>query len=159
MSSCLTLRQSRSMNRLSIHRPRPSILTSTPTDSTASRNASLVNWLPWSVLEINGWRPLTKAPVQARMQNSLSRLLDNSHDFHSHQLQQSLHPFAIHQSALSLQQGREASAAIHRVFQMQLVQPSHQGEVFLAFRHRLVIEAAARNAHQLALPLQAQFGA
>src|ERR1039458_9263217 len=45
MSSCLTLRQSRSMNRLSIHRPRPSMLTSTPADSTASRYASLVNWL------------------------------------------------------------------------------------------------------------------
>jgi len=34
------------LNRLSIHRPRPSMLTSTPTDSTASRYASLVNWHP-----------------------------------------------------------------------------------------------------------------
>jgi hypothetical protein len=33
------------------------MLTSTPTDSTASRYASLVNWLPWSVFEINGCRP------------------------------------------------------------------------------------------------------
>src|SRR2546427_5333124 len=78
MSSCLTLRHNRSMNRLSIHRPRPSMLTSTPTDSTASRYASLVNWLPWSVLEISGCLPLASAAAQARIQNSLSRLLDNS---------------------------------------------------------------------------------
>jgi hypothetical protein len=30
------------------------MLTSTPTDSTASSHASLVNWQPWSELLING---------------------------------------------------------------------------------------------------------
>src|SRR5213596_2397454 len=45
------------------------------------------------------------------------------------------------------------------MFQMQLVQPPHQGEVLRTLGHRFVIESAARNADQLALPLQAQFGA
>ena len=54
------------------------MLTSTPTDSTASSHAALVNWQPWSELLINGCRPAASAPVQARMQNSLSRLFESS---------------------------------------------------------------------------------
>ena len=41
-----TLRHSRSMYRLSRHRPRPSMLTSVPGDSTASMKPGLVNWEP-----------------------------------------------------------------------------------------------------------------
>ncbi|MGA2248323.1 MAG: hypothetical protein ABSH48_25340 [Verrucomicrobiota bacterium] len=85
------------------------MLTSTPTDSTASRNASLVNWLPWSVFEISGCPPLAKADVHARMQNSLSRLLDNSHASTS-RLHQSMiatrymYPLAIGTYVMSLHQ-------------------------------------------------------
>ena len=40
--------------RLSIHRPLPSMLIRTPASSSGRVKASLVNWLPWSVFEING---------------------------------------------------------------------------------------------------------
>ena len=42
------------MKRLSIHRPLPSMLIRTPASSSGRVKASLVNWLPWSVFEING---------------------------------------------------------------------------------------------------------
>jgi len=54
---------------------------------------------------------------------------------------------------------RQLAAAVNRMFQVQLVQPAHQGEVLRALRHGLVIKPAARNTHQLALPLAAQFRA
>ena len=59
----------------------------------------------------------------------------------------------------ALQQRRQSSAAIARMFQVQLVEPAHQRQVLFALRDRLVIEAAARDANQLALLAQAQFGA
>src|SRR5271165_4507834 len=42
------------MNTLSIQRPRPSIETRTPALISTPVKASLVNWLPWSVLKISG---------------------------------------------------------------------------------------------------------
>jgi len=47
-------RQSRSMNTLSIQRPRPSIEIRTPASCSTLVKSSLVNWLPWSVLKIYG---------------------------------------------------------------------------------------------------------
>src|SRR6267143_4617106 len=52
MSSYFRLRHSRSMNTLSIHRPRPSIEIVTPAAARVPVKAALVNWLPWSVLKI-----------------------------------------------------------------------------------------------------------
>src|SRR5208283_2915407 len=80
MSSYLALRHSRSINRLSSQRPRPSMLTSTPADSTASINIGEVNCEPWSVLEINGaWRPTRNAASQASTQKAASIVLLNRH--------------------------------------------------------------------------------
>src|SRR5215510_14704763 len=50
MSSYLSERHSRSMNTLSIQRPRPSIEILTPVAVSVPVKAALVNWLPWSVL-------------------------------------------------------------------------------------------------------------
>src|SRR5206468_12511479 len=78
MSSYLALRHSRSINRLSNQRPRPSMLTSTPADSTASIYIGEVNWEPWSVLDINGaFRPTRSAASHAATQNSASIVLLN----------------------------------------------------------------------------------
>src|SRR5580658_3765673 len=80
MSSYLALRQNLSINRLSIQRPRPSMLTSTPADSTASINIGEVNCDPWSVLEINGGcRPARNAASQASTQKSASNVLLKRH--------------------------------------------------------------------------------
>src|SRR6516165_2769346 len=49
MSSYLSERHSRSMNTLSILRPRPSIEILTPVAATVPVKAALVNWLPWSI--------------------------------------------------------------------------------------------------------------
>src|SRR6266511_1372982 len=54
MSSCLSERHSRSMNTLSIQRPRPSIEMRTPAALSTPVKAALVNWRPWSVLKISG---------------------------------------------------------------------------------------------------------
>jgi len=80
MSSYFTLRHNRSIIRLSIHRPRPSMLTDVPADSTASRNTSPVNCAPWSLLEMSGTRfPAVSVRSQARTQNSLSIVFEISH--------------------------------------------------------------------------------
>ena len=47
-------RHSRSTKTLSRHPPLPSMLMVTPRAFSALVNASLVNWLPWSVLKISG---------------------------------------------------------------------------------------------------------
>src|SRR5690606_11364502 len=108
MSSYFTLRHSRSMNRLSTQRPRPSMLTSTPADCTASMYPGLVNCGPWSVLEINGAQPACfSALSQARMQNSVSIVLLNSHAS-TYRLHQSItatryiNPYAIGTYVMSL---------------------------------------------------------
>src|SRR6516164_5961584 len=54
MSSCFSERHSRSMNRLSIQRPRPSIEMRTPAAASVSVKAAAVNWQPWSVLKMAG---------------------------------------------------------------------------------------------------------
>ena len=79
--------------------------------------------------------------------------------FHPHQLQQAPHPFAIDRPTFASQQRCQSPAAIERMLQVQLVEPAHQHQVLLALGHRLVIEAAARDAGQLALLAQTQFGA
>ena len=65
--------------------------------------------------------------------------------------------FEIPEGLLHLQHRRQAPAPIHRMVQMQLVQPPHQRQVLRALGHRLVVERAARDPHQLALPSYAQF--
>jgi hypothetical protein len=47
-------RRSRSMNTLSIQRPRPSIEMRVRAAIGVPANAALVNWLPWSVLKMSG---------------------------------------------------------------------------------------------------------
>jgi len=54
MSSYFSERQTRSMNTLSIQRPRPSIEMRTLAASNVPVKAAPVNWLPWSVLNISG---------------------------------------------------------------------------------------------------------
>src|SRR5215203_202525 len=76
MHSSLSERHSRSMNTLSIHRPRPSMEMRTPAALSTSVKAKLVNWLPWSVLKISGGPCRTSASSKAATQNSASKLLD-----------------------------------------------------------------------------------
>jgi hypothetical protein len=79
-SSCFSERQSRSMNTLSIHRPRPSIEMRTPAPINTSVKAVLVNWLPWSVLKIPGLPERTNASCNASMQNEASRVFESRQD-------------------------------------------------------------------------------
>ncbi len=65
------------MKMLSIQRPLPSMLTCAPAASTASIQASLVNWQPWSVLKMSGAQPATsRASSNASKQNEVSRVLE-----------------------------------------------------------------------------------
>src|ERR1700721_2737001 len=76
MSSYFTLLQSRSTNTLSNARPRPSMLTATPADSSRPVNAAAVNCTPWSVLKISGLPPL-KASSSISVQNDPSSVFDD----------------------------------------------------------------------------------
>src|ERR687889_423970 len=75
MSSYFTLLHSRSTNTLSNARPRPSMLTATPADSSRPVNAAAVNCTPWSVLKISGLPPL-KASSSISVQNGPSSVFD-----------------------------------------------------------------------------------
>src|SRR5262245_42949058 len=77
MSSCLSERHSRSMNTLSIQRPRPSIEMRTLAAISAPVNAALVNWLPWSVLKISGRPKRASASCSAARQNEVSMVFDS----------------------------------------------------------------------------------
>ena len=68
------------MKRLSIHGPLPSMLIRTPASSSGRVKASLVNWLPWSVFEINGAPYRRNASSTALTQKPTSMVLSNSHD-------------------------------------------------------------------------------
>src|SRR5215831_15255751 len=74
MSSYFKERHSRSMNTLSIHRPRPSIEMRTPTAASVPVKAALVNWLPWSVLKISGLPKRANASSMARHRTTLHRV-------------------------------------------------------------------------------------
>jgi len=50
---------------LSNARPTPSMLIAIPAALRTPVNASLVNWLPWSVLKIAGRRPVERAASRA----------------------------------------------------------------------------------------------
>src|SRR3954465_4685809 len=76
MSSYFTLLHNRSTNTLSNARPRPSMLTATPADSSRPVNADAVNCTPWSVLKISGFPPL-KASSSISVQNEPSRVFDS----------------------------------------------------------------------------------
>src|SRR4051795_9664999 len=76
MSSYLTVRHSRSTNTLSRHRPRPSMLTATPADSSRPVHAPAVNWTPWSVLNTSGW-PRPSASSSMSWQNPPSSVFDS----------------------------------------------------------------------------------
>src|SRR5712675_1996197 len=79
MSSYFKLRHSRSMNTLSIHRPRPSIEMRTPAAPSVPVKAALVNWLPWSVLKIAGLPKRASASSSADTQNDTSIVFDSRH--------------------------------------------------------------------------------
>src|SRR5713226_6242314 len=79
MSSYFSERHSRSMNTLSIHRPRPSIEMRTPAWASTPVKAVLVNWLPWSVLKISGRPKRAKASSSASTQNETSIVFDSRH--------------------------------------------------------------------------------
>src|ERR1700756_4178279 len=76
MSSYLSERHSRSMNTLSIQRPRPSIEILTPVAASVPVKAALVNWLSWSVLKISGRPKRAKASSSADTQNEVSIVFD-----------------------------------------------------------------------------------
>ena len=61
---------------LSVHRPRPSMLILMPLDFKTLVNASLVNWLPWSVLNIPGRPKHEIASSRSDTQNSVSSVFD-----------------------------------------------------------------------------------
>ena len=52
------------------------MLIATPRAFSASVNAWLVNWLPWSVLKISGCPYLVNASSSASTQNAVSMLID-----------------------------------------------------------------------------------
>src|SRR6266481_6642812 len=79
MSSYLSERQSRSMNTLSIQRPRPSIEILIPAAASLPVKAALVNWLPWSVLKIFGRPKRASASSSAETQNDTSMVFDSRH--------------------------------------------------------------------------------
>src|SRR5260370_4688737 len=85
MSSYLRLRHNRSMNTLSIHRPRPSIEMRIPAAASVPVKAALVNWLPWSVLKISGLPKRASASSSAEMQNDTSMVFDNRMGRNDHQ--------------------------------------------------------------------------
>src|SRR5512135_1278123 len=76
ISSYLTLLHSRSTNTFSSARPRPSMLTATPADSSVPVNAVAVNCTPWSVLKTSGLPPL-KASSSISRQNDPSSVFDS----------------------------------------------------------------------------------
>src|SRR5919112_6218049 len=76
MSSYFTVLQSRSTNTLSNARPRPSMLTATPADSSRPVNAAAVNCTPWSVLKTSGF-PNLKASSSISRQNDPSSVFDS----------------------------------------------------------------------------------
>src|SRR5258708_9922345 len=76
MSSYLTVRHSRSTTTLSRHRPRPSMLTATPADSSRPVHAPAVNCTPWSVLNTSGV-PRPNASSSMSWQNDPSRVFDS----------------------------------------------------------------------------------
>src|SRR6516225_5716188 len=80
MSSYLSERHSRSMNTLSIQRPRPSIEMRTPAAASVPVKAALVNWLPWSVLKMSGLPKRASASSSAETQNEPSKVLDSRQD-------------------------------------------------------------------------------
>src|SRR5258708_23935688 len=79
MSSYFRLRHSRSMNTLSIHRPRPSIEMRMSEVASVPVKAALVNWLPWSVLKIAGLPKRASASSSAETQNDTSMVFDSRH--------------------------------------------------------------------------------
>ena len=58
----------------------PSIDTRAPASGSRPANASLVNWLPWSVLKISGLGYASKASSSASVQKRLSSVFDSRHD-------------------------------------------------------------------------------
>jgi len=70
-------RPNRSIMRLSIQRPLPSMLILIFASLSTSTQRVLVNWLSWSVLKISGVPYVASASSKASTQNSASMLLDS----------------------------------------------------------------------------------
>src|SRR6266404_5849714 len=84
MSSYFRLRHRRSMNTLSIQRPRPSMEILIPAAISVPVKAALVNGLPWSVLKISGLPKRANASSSADTQNDTSMVLDSRPVRHAH---------------------------------------------------------------------------
>src|SRR5947199_198482 len=83
MSSYFTVRHSRSTKTLSRQRPRPSMLTATPADSSRPVHACAVNCTPWSVLNTSGC-PRRNASSNISRQKEPSSVFDSRHASSSH---------------------------------------------------------------------------
>src|SRR3990170_59492 len=79
MSSYLSERHSRSMNTLSIQRPRPSMEILIPAPASVPVKTALVNWLPWSVLKMSGRPKRANACSSAATQNEVSIVFESRH--------------------------------------------------------------------------------
>jgi len=64
---------------LSMQRPLPSMLIVTPWSFRALMKSSLVNWLPWSVLNISGRSQRASASSSAATQKSAPSVFDTRH--------------------------------------------------------------------------------
>ena len=77
--SYLRVLRSRSIIRLSIHRLLPCMLIFTFESFSKSIQPPLVNWLPWSVLNISDVLCFDSASFRASTQNAVSMLLESRH--------------------------------------------------------------------------------
>ncbi len=67
------------MKTLSRQAPRPSMLIAIAFSSSKPVNTVLVNWLPWSVLNISGRPWQASASSTASKQNSTSNVINSRH--------------------------------------------------------------------------------
>jgi hypothetical protein len=65
------------MKTLSSQRPRPSIEIRMPALASRPVKATLVNWLPWSVLKMSGRPKRASAASRASTQNAVSMVFDS----------------------------------------------------------------------------------
>src|SRR5690606_20747427 len=72
------------------------------------------------------------------------------------QPQQPFHPLAVDLVPALVEQYRQSPAPVNRMLQVQLVQQTHQRQVLLALRARLVVVSAAADTQQFALVTNAR---
>ena len=90
--------------------------------------------------------------VHRMLGRASTRIRLRRHRLDAHLAHQSLHALAIDLVALGTKLQRQLSAALERPLHVELVEPTHEHEIFRAVRYRLVVQARTANAQQLALP-------